>query len=280
MSGKHVGPFSLIFNGYPPDLTTYSQRSSRRTSNAKSSGSGSSSAQPQQQVEQLEPPPPPPTSFLFVVNGLPLNEDVDNGGVTPRVDAYGRWLPPLYQAGFGPKSQGTVFRWSNGVISAPAGYQWADGYAYAPNGGALNYYRSITMFYCDPFNQFLIADGDASTRDIETAPWPGDRWYTVNFRHEDGLSRVDFAADEQCLAGNGATFIDDLGLSSYQSQDSAAPPSRGLAGNLAILIALVAFSCRSSHLRDALIRDRAWHRYRWNGHTHPSGREQRSSQTH
>jgi hypothetical protein len=254
-------------------------RSSRRTSNAKSSGAGSSSAQPQQEVEQLEPPPPPSTSFLFVVNGLPLNEDVDNGGVPPRTDTYGRWLPPMYQAGFGAKSHGTVFRWRNGVISAPAGYQWEDGYAYAPNGGALNCYRSITMFYCDPFNQFLMAEGDASTRDIETSPWPGDRWFPVNFRHDDSLSRVDFTA-ERCLAGNGAPFIDHLGLVSYQNQDPDAPPSGGLAGNLAILIALVAFSCRSTHLRDILVHNRAWHRYRWTGHDHASGREQLSSQMH
>jgi hypothetical protein len=275
-----VGPFSLISNDYPPDLTTYSQRSTRRTSNTKSSGPGSSSTQPKQQAAQLETPPTIPTSFLFVVNGLPLNEDVDNGGVIPRTDPYGRWLPPLYQAGFGTKSQGTVFRWRNGVISAPAGYQWADGYAYAPNGGVLNYYRSTTIFFCNPWDQYLVADGDASTRDIATADFPGDRWYPVNFRNDDNLSRLDFASDEQYLAGNGAAFIDHLGLTSYQSQDQDAPTSGGLAGNLAILIGLVAFSCRSRDLRDVLINDRAWHRYRWNGHTHASGREQRSSQMH
>jgi hypothetical protein len=280
MSGKHVGPFSLIFHGYPADLTKYSQRSSRRTSTAKGSGSGSSSAQPQQQVEQLEPPPPPPTSFLFVVNGLPLNEDVDNGGVTPRTDDYGRWLPPLYQAGFGPKSRGTVFRWRNGVITAPTGYQWIDGYAYAPNGGVLNYYRSMTVFYCNPWDQYLVADGDASTRDIATANFPGERWYPVNFRNDGNLSRLDFAGDEQYLAGNGAAFIDQLGLTSYQSQEQGAPTSGGLAGNLAILIGLVAFSCRSRDLRDILVNDRAWHRNRWNGHSRDSGRKQPSSQNH
>lgn len=253
-------------------MSSKHQRSARRTSNAKSSGSGSSSAQPQQQAKELEPPPSPPTSFLFVVNSLPLNEDVDNGGIPPRTDTNGRWLPPMYRAGFGAKSQGTVFRWSNGVITAPAGYRWDDGYAYAPNGGVLNYYRSITMFHCNPFDQFLVAEGDASTRDIETAPWPGDRWFPVNFRHDGGLSRVDFTA-EQFLAGNGAAFIDDLGLISYQSQDPDAPPSGGLAGNLAILIALVAFSCRSTHLRDILVgHNRAWHLYQWAGHNHSSGR--------
>jgi hypothetical protein len=273
-----------LIRSVPLDTSPPSAKHHRGLSTTKRRVSGSSRlsyslAQPQQ-VEQLEPPPPPPTSFLFIVNGLPLNEDIDNGGVAPRTDSYARWLPPLYQAAFGAKSQGTVFRWSNGVISAPAGYQWVDGYAYAPNGGALNYYRSITMFYCNPWDQYLVADGDASTRDIETAPYPGDRWYPINFRHDNGLSRVELAGGEQYLAGNGATFIDHLGLLSYQNQDSAAPPSGGLAGNLAILIALVAFSCRSSHLRDALIRDRAWHRYRWNGHNHASGRERSSSQVH
>jgi hypothetical protein len=165
-----------------------------------------------------------------------------------------------------------VYRWRNGVISVATSYQWAEGSPYPPHGGVLDYYRSITMFYCNPWDQFLVADGDASTRDIETSDSPGDLWHPLDFRHDKGLSRLDFVSEPR-LAGNGGAFIDHLGLASYERVDSDAPPSRGLAGNLAILIGLVAFSCRSRDLHNVLIRDRAWHRYRWNGHSRSSGSE-------
>jgi hypothetical protein len=201
-----------------------------------------------------------------------LNEDPDEGGTVPRVDENGRWYPPVYRAGFGAQVPGTVYRWENGIISIAAGYQWYNGYGYTPNNEFLEIYRAMTTFYSNPFDQFLVADGDASTRDMPTAQWPQDRWYPVTFHHQQNLTRVDFAGDQQYLAGNGPDFIQQFGLGSYQNQDHSPPASGGLAGNLAILIALIAFSCRTQDLHTVLIEDRAWRNYRWRGHNRRHGR--------
>lgn len=72
----------------------------------------------------------PPQSFLFVVNGLMLNEDYNDGGVMPRMDEEGRWLPPIYQAGFGRQNRGTIYRWNGGKVSTATGYMWEIGRAH------------------------------------------------------------------------------------------------------------------------------------------------------
>ncbi|KAE8449603.1 hypothetical protein EG329_007933 [Mollisiaceae sp. DMI_Dod_QoI] len=245
-------------------------RSSRKTSGAKSSH-GSSSTDPATEMQ----PTWPAISFLFIVNGLTLNDDPDtNGGVLPRHDEHGAWLPPIYGAGFGELKPGTVFRWENGVISTADDFRWSDGCVYASwSNIPLGLYKAVTMFYCDPFHQFLVADGDASTRDIASADFPGDRWYTINFHHQENLSRVDFAGDERYLAGVGGNCINQLGLGSYQNPEpDSVPLSGGLAGHLTILIGLIAFSCKRQNLDRILIEDQAWLNYQWNSHSRNHGR--------
>jgi hypothetical protein len=127
------------------------------------------------------------------------------------------------------------------------------------------------MFYCNPWAQFMTATGDASTRHMALSADPGNRWWPLTFRHHGALSRVEEVGEEQYLAGTGASFIADFGLGAYNNQH--APASGGLAGNLAILVALIAFSCEPDQLDNVLIHDRAWRRHRWRGHGRPDGRE-------
>lgn len=127
------------------------------------------------------------------------------------------------------------------------------------------------MFWCNPFYQFMVASGDATTRDIDLTG-PEDTWYAINFHHEEGLSRIDYVAN-QYLAGNDRGFIAALGLNSYRNSEEDAPKSSGLAGNLAMLIGLVAFSCKRRELDAVLVGDQAWRGYRWHGHNRSSGRE-------
>lgn len=193
------------------------------------------------------------------MNGLTLNEDYTEGGVIPRVDESGRWLPPIYRAGFGVQNRGTIYRWNGGEIST----------AGIPNANSLQPYKATTMFWCNPFYQFLAATGDASTRDIASTE-SEDKWHAINFHHEETLSRIDYAGD-QYLAGNRAGFISQLGLTSYENQHDDAPVAGGLAGDLAMLIGLVAFSCKRRELSQILINDRAWRNYQWIGHRRSSG---------
>ncbi|KAH7323996.1 hypothetical protein BKA65DRAFT_481778 [Rhexocercosporidium sp. MPI-PUGE-AT-0058] len=242
-------------------------RSSQPSNPSKPSKGSSSSTHV---VTQALPDPSPYTSFLFVVNGVTLNEDTQDGGIPPRTDHFGRWLPPAFAAGFGAQTPGTVFRWSNGDISTAAGYAWDEGYGRTPNGDTLEIYKATTMFWCNPFYHFMVASGDATTRNLDSSV-PEDTWYAINFHHDEDLSRVDYVANQD-LVGNGRDFIADLGLNVYRNTDQDAPRSGGLAGNLAILIGLVAFSCKRRDLNEVLVRDRAWRGYRWHGHNHSNGR--------
>jgi hypothetical protein len=143
----------------------------------------------------------------------------------------------------------------------------------------LTPYKTTTVFWCNPFNQFFTAKEDVSTFDMATVESPYDRWYPLAFEHEGNLSLVRFVADQEYLvstgAGTGPGWIHQLGLDSYRCPYGSypgAPRARGLGGDLSILIALISFSCSFNNLHHALLEERAWHEYRWRGHSHHNGR--------
>lgn len=212
----------------------------------------------------------PSTSFLFVVNELPINDEPIQGGVAPRMNENGRWLPPMYSAGFRPQIPGRMFRWTNGHITPADGYQSYNGRGWGPDT-ELSYYRTTTVFWCNQWTQFLTADGDVSTRNMATAAAPNNRWFPLTFNHEGALSQVNAAVEEQYLAGTDAGWISALGLTSHNNHH--APQSAGLAGNLPTVIALIAFSCQAHELNDVLLHDRAWRRHDWRGHNRAHGRK-------
>lgn len=228
-----------------------------------SHGSSSKSAQPTTTW--------PPTTFLFAVNELPLNEDPDQGGVAPRVNENGRWVPPTLSAGFWPPIPGRMFRWTDGSITPANDYQWYNGNGWGPGNIQLTHYRTTSMFWCNEWTQFLIADGDVSTRDIATSLFPDNRWYPLTFDHDGTLSRVGTSYEHQHLAGSGANWIGPLGLSAHNNRH--AHQSTGLAGNLATVIGLIAFSCQANELGTVLLTDRAWRHYDWMGHNRAHGRK-------
>lgn len=220
-----------------------------------------------------------------MVNTLPINDDPGNGGVVPRSDPDGRWLPPTLGAGFHPQIPGQMYRWRDGVVDkVGVKYQLYQGnwwFHADPDPVQLTHYRSATTFFCNSWHHFQTFQGDASGCDIERMPFPGNRWYPLTFRHERGLSRIDYVGEEQSLAAYGGGWVDELGLTAYNytgpdpEVDVAPPPpppSEGLAGNLSILIALIAFSCRNRDLDAVLLHDRAWRRRQWRNHGRPNGR--------
>jgi hypothetical protein len=206
-------------------------------------------------------------SFLFRVSDQRLNEDPQQGGIAPAtlVDpSNGSWSPPLYANGFGEQTAGTLYRWKDGRVS-----QATD----VPANAGLTPYRAVTMFYCNPSTQFLVTDGDVRSRDIAGRSPPQDRWYPLEFHHFGTISCLDFAGEHPVLAGNTAGFIERLGLDSYKNREEHAPRAGGLAGNIAMLIALIAFSCRRQDLDAVLIDERAWRNHVWRGHNRPDGRK-------
>lgn len=210
----------------------------------------------------------PYSSFLFAVKELQINDNTWQGGVAPRADQYGYWIPPIYAAGLLCSNQARLYKWSNGVINGMStDYQTMSPY--------LVHYRTKTVFYCNPWSQFQAAVGDASAMDMATANVPNDRWYPLSFHHDGGISRVDVGGSEQYLAGTGGNWVTPLGLNSYHRNHPDLPAAEGLAGDLAILIALIAFSCEPRDFDRMLLYDRPWHSYRWIGHHRRPGRKQR-----
>ncbi|KUJ17560.1 uncharacterized protein LY89DRAFT_668872 [Mollisia scopiformis] len=270
------------------NTTKIKQKSKRKHSKADSYNSlppqpELSEAYEEESVEETWPPP----SFLFTINELPVNDEPTQrtiellvpladlelllqGGEPPRVDEYGNWHPPIRSNGFGTQVPSRIYRWADGGrVSAARECQWFNNQWWSQAGNELTEYRASTMFWCNNFTQFLVATGDASRRHMEQSIDPHNRWWPLTFRHESTLSRVEEVGQEGRLAGSG-TWINALGLTSYRNRHTV--PAGGLAGNLAIMIGLIAFSCESTDLDTVLLTDRAWRRGRWHDHGRIDGR--------
>ncbi|CZR56496.1 uncharacterized protein PAC_06384 [Phialocephala subalpina] len=248
-------------------------RTSRKHSKAESYNSLPPQPEPERYYEQAAKPETwPPPSFLFSINTLPVNDEPSEGGEPPRVNENGRWYPPIRRNGFGPQIPGEqLYRWAEGgKISLADDCQLYEGMWWSRDSVPLAEYRASTMFYCSDFTQFLVATGDASMRHMDEAEDPHNRWWPLTFRHDGSLSQVEEVGQEQNLAGTGP-WVNALGLRSYRNRRTSAS-SGGLAGNVAVIIGLIAFSCKSEDLRTVLLTDRAWHRGRWRGHSREDGR--------
>ena len=227
-----------------------------------------------------------PPSFLFIVNELPTNDDPDIPGSVPPRTVHGRWHPPDVAQGFFAQEPGHVYRWKDGVVTAAPGYVWsaqqtgaplyANGTIYANSTTGVvwpQYYRAATVFYCNHFDKFFTARGDASIRNF-IAQGPEDSWHPLSFRHENNISYLEHAGDQGFLAVRQASWIKQLLPNAYRCQASDGPANGGLAGLLPIIIALVAFSCRDhNELYQVLIEDRAWRGHKWRPHLRETGRK-------
>jgi len=249
-------------------------RSTRRSSTSKSYTSPSSSSK-QREAQHEEWPI---YSFLFVVDSVQVNDDPSNGGVIPEHDPDGNWSPPIKAAGFGHKTPGTrMYRWSNGTISEAAEYIRTGETWHDVEGNEVGIHKCRTMFYANNFHHFRVAEGDTTSYDMDTAEFPYNRWWPLTFDNNDqAVSSVNISAESNVLAGsagNARNFVHQLGLQPYVNLElPPVPVTSGLAGCLAILVGLVAFSCGRPDLHRILLQDRAWRDHRWRGHTRDSGR--------
>ena len=162
-------------------------------------------------------------SFIFVVDNLEM--------------APGCWHflprpPPVHNnsPALGPRTRrndfvhinkSAMYRWENGEISHATEYSFTN----TPNSTPLKIYRAITMF-CN--GSFVIAEGDASTRDMIKQKYPRDRWFGLRFRHEPSLSRLDLTGDESYMAKWPNTrLVKSLGLGKYQNSNYSGSQNHG-----------------------------------------------------
>ncbi|KAH7389025.1 hypothetical protein BKA64DRAFT_128083 [Cadophora sp. MPI-SDFR-AT-0126] len=268
---------------YTPPPTSWQKssgsKSRRKLSSSKSyNGSKSRGLQPEafEKVVESGFDLPAGTSFLFQVNQLEVNDDTTAGGVAPRVNENGNWIPPVFSNGFGAQTAGYLYRWNaNGSVSRANDCQWYNGTFWmtaTENSPSqqLTTYCTRTVFWCDPWAQFMFATGDASTRDMENSTHPHNHWRHLTFENDGPVSRIVESGENQYLAGSGSAWIADLGLTSHVHRH--APAAGGLSGSLAITLGIIAMSCPASSFDTMLVMDRAWRHHRWRGHRRGDGR--------
>ncbi|KAH7323994.1 hypothetical protein BKA65DRAFT_511855 [Rhexocercosporidium sp. MPI-PUGE-AT-0058] len=208
----------------------------------------------------------PLVSFLFQVNQLPID---DGNGVPLRTTAGGYWIPPIYMNGFGPQSIGNLYRWnSNGRIRLATDCPWNNGFR-SRSGELIRTYSTRTVFWCNPWSQFMVATGDASDRNMADSEHPHNVWWPLSFEHDGGISRVTESAQSPYLFGTGPDWIAGLGLRSYKHREDDRA-AEGLSGNLATLFGIIAMSCSAGSFDNLL--PRALRDNIWLGHNHQDGR--------
>jgi hypothetical protein len=223
------------------------------------------------------------TSFLFIVNGLPTNDDPEVEGSVEAQYVSHRWRPPNVSQGFFAQQPGFVYRWRDGAVTYAEEYVWesrrvgnyANGTIRDSTGTVWpEYYNAATVFFCNHFDKFIAARGDVGTREIELSPDPEDWWHPLFFHHRDNTSIVDHAGEHDFLAVRTATWIDQLLPNTYRRHSTHGSNQGGLAGLLPIIISLIAFSCTDrNELHRVLTEDQSWRGHRWHPHSRPHGRE-------
>ncbi|KAL7914952.1 hypothetical protein GGI35DRAFT_164619 [Trichoderma velutinum] len=211
-------------------------------------------------------PDSPPRSFLFVINKLEVkNDDNHSAG-----DGWYNRVPPINPTGFAGETRGQVMRYRNGRVAAAPGYGWyredrdLDGTAwppgyvlmYHPDGshvfnedGTLRYaivYKQLAVFSCNPFLPIVVDNGDPLSADsLVRTP--------LLFHHPSTQQGISHAVHPESLmqhgpgpckfvAGANPSWVPSLVPATYSNPYNPSDPSRGLAGELPIILGLMAFS--------------------------------------
>lgn len=267
-----------------------------------SHGSGSDSSTRRNTTKHSKPakskssravsPKPTLRSFLFVVNELQVDFERWPGDERPTVDPWLNLLPPQRAGAYTGETVGTVFRYHNGVIAPAPGYAWHRP-AMGQRGsivrvnqagmvdGLPTHYKTQTVFACSPLLPMIVTNEDASlgcsvlrqlcscNKTYDDGCWP---WYQLHFEHRAGISHVNaMATGAPFVAGKDARWILALIPSCYQNTAAAAQPSRGLAGELPIILALIGFHGRPGRVSEEFSPERCqWQLGEWRGSTRAS----------
>ncbi|KAL6834931.1 hypothetical protein V8C40DRAFT_97811 [Trichoderma camerunense] len=234
---------------------------------------------------------PDPKSFLFVINELKVTkDDTYNEG-----DVWFNRVPRTNSSGYEGETHGRVLRYQNGRVTAAPGYEWyrADFNETAwPPGYVLMYnpdespmyneygtpayatvYKQLSVFSCGPFLPIVVINGDPLTADPLSNDSPSRM--PLMFHHPPLQKGISHAVHPEghmepgpgpCkyVAGANPSWMPSLVPTIY-SHPSNPGPSNGLAGELPIILGLMAFS-ESKDVEGAL--DRTFlgdgvHRGRW-----------------
>ncbi|KAK3402680.1 hypothetical protein B0T20DRAFT_5108 [Sordaria brevicollis] len=232
-------------------------RSSGRESKGSKSGSkrGNTSHASQTQLG--------PVSFLFAVNEFTFR--YAENSPTPR-DQWNNILPPATAAEYGSSDNVPVYRYTDGSITLAEGYHWWRSGPGQPGGiyrydawnnlmgQAMDYtVHSIVSCSESPCLPFLVTEGDASISNSCThltschcQELPGEneliRWRLLHFDHIDGVSRANaLYFGHPYVAGRKPSWMPALVPKAFENPRGPQIQSRGLSGDVSIVIGLMAF---------------------------------------
>ncbi|KAI0123348.1 hypothetical protein BJ170DRAFT_687361 [Xylariales sp. AK1849] len=225
-------------------------------------------------------------SFLFVVNEARLSSNYQS-----TADRWGNNIPPETYSSYTDETVGKVFRYDSGIVSPSKEYTW-----FHPGRGAagaigwwekmydesenlvdqfqpLDVYSTFTVFNCGPFLPSIWSSGDVTVNSSDT--FTG--WHALHFCHADGVSQASPNGSKKVVAGKNADFIDVILPRIFKNEykndidrpEKETPPSQGLAGELGLVIGLLALSQKRGKI-DLAFHENHWRQNRWTGQRHPS----------
>lgn len=195
-------------------------------------------------------------------------------------------MPPYDRHAYVDEEPSRVMRYQGGQVTLAEGHVWhrphgthTRGYIVGPSrssGPNPTSYKVKTVFSCNPFLPIVAVPEDMTTHDMDGRN--GLRWDMLRFEHETQQHPgISFAAcgqeghydqPRQYVAGRSPSWIPGLVPEIYRSQRPV-PDSRGLSGDLPLLLALMSFFPQRStphdlrmervfYSRHALWRNRCW----------------------
>jgi hypothetical protein len=238
-----------------------------------------------------------PLSFLFVVNEV--------RAIQQTLDSWGSKCPPEDPEGYSEDAPSRVMRYSNGVVEVVDGYCWNrassgdQGGIFWPDQNGdwcqAEEYATATVLSCHPLMPVAMVNADATV--FNTIHRGSDRyrqssadhqyvWQPLLFFHPEhlrGVSQVMFQSEmkPEYLGGSPVKYVAGRGQlmksltpETYRYPGDHPPESKGLGGNLAALLGLMALTSApdgEGRNRAESVIPRKWRGNRWHGEHSPRG---------
>ncbi|KAL1862603.1 hypothetical protein VTK73DRAFT_6730 [Phialemonium thermophilum] len=216
--------------------------------------------------------------FLFVVNWLNADQSVFDNDLPLEKDQWANPLPYSLPSYYGPETVGPVYRYRDGDVTLAHDYSWIRPRPHAPGcicrvddrGGVVPAvaYKTYSVFRCWRFLPFVWVPSDITVVEETSAMTTGDgssssAGYNNNndddigfrpLRFSDGYQRYGDALCSEpsiskigfpgCLhvMGRGPSWMPSLVPASFSNPEASAPSSRGLTGELPVILGLMALS--------------------------------------
>ncbi|KAH6892996.1 hypothetical protein B0T10DRAFT_591834 [Thelonectria olida] len=234
----------------------YSSKQPRRSSVYGSSSRSKGSTSSGRHEEARPKPVTPALSFMFTVNELRIDINVNSR------DEYHHWIPPTRPSHYTYEIPSMAMRYYDGQIRPLQGYQWVRNISEhgTRSEGSLMYqnqrgqwahavkYSACAVFACNPLLPIMVCPDDPYSDDTRS------RWQLLQIFHPRQLPGVSQVAHEDSnmldgpglkrhVAGTRPSWMPSLIPASYQSPPlENLAPSQGLGGELAIVLGLMALT--------------------------------------